>query len=344
MDAFFASVEQLDHPELRGKPVAVGGSGKGGVIAAASYEARAFGVRSALPSVIAQQRCPQLIFMPPRFERYKELSKVIRGIFSKHTDLIEPLSLDEAYLDISQNKLGIDSALDVAEQIRKEIFETTGLTASAGVSFNKFLAKTASDMDKPDGLTHIHSGNFKEILAQLPVRKFFGVGKVSAERLEAYGLKKGKDLLTWTEGELEQYFGKLGKYLFRVVRGEDHREVQAHRSLKSVGVEDTFADGLHFEKQVFEQLKRLGETLENRRQKKELRPRTLTLKVKYQDFTLITRSETFADFESSSQAIYHASKQLWQRCSFTQPIRLLGLQFSNFSEGTEAQLSFEFPL
>lgn len=234
MDAFFASVEQHDNPELRGKPVAVGGSAERGVVAAASYEARKFGVRSALPSKTAKRLCPELIFVMPRFDRYKEISGQIREIFAEYTDLIEPLSLDEAYLDVTENKKDISSATQIATEIRQKILEKTGLTASAGVSYNKFLAKTASDINKPNGQCVIKPAQAVAFVEALPIHKFFGIGKVTAEKLIQMGILTGKELKVQSLEFLVKNFGKVGKYYFEIARGQDHREVSPNRESKSI--------------------------------------------------------------------------------------------------------------
>ncbi|MBW7870718.1 MAG: DNA polymerase IV, partial [Flavobacteriia bacterium] len=241
MDAFYASVEQHDHPELRGKAIAVGGMHRG-VLTTASYEARKFGVRSAMPTRIALEKCPQLIIVKPRFGRYKEVSKQVRNIFFEYTDLVEPLSLDEAYLDVTQNKKGVDSANDIAREIRKEIFEKTGLTASAGISINKFLAKVASDINKPNGQKTIHPDQVIEFLEKLPIEKFYGVGKVTATRMNSLGIFNGKDLKQKTLNEMVSLFGKSGKHFFNVVRGIHLSEVNPNRIRKSIAVEETFWD------------------------------------------------------------------------------------------------------
>ncbi|RYG10691.1 MAG: DNA polymerase IV, partial [Chitinophagaceae bacterium] len=246
MDAFYASVEQRDFPAYRGKPLVVGGSpeGRGGVVATASYEARKFGIRSAMTSKKAQQLCPYAIFVRPRFEAYKEVSQKIREIFSRYTDLIEPLSLDEAYLDVTVDKLNIGSAIAIAEEIKKAIKTELNLTASAGVSINKFTAKIASDMNKPDGLTFIGPSRLEKFIEKLPVEKFFGVGKVTAEKMKKQGLHTGSDLKALSEQRLVQLFGKAGKFFYRIVRGIDDREVQPNQAIKSISAEDTFMEDL----------------------------------------------------------------------------------------------------
>ena len=289
MDAFYASVEQHDFPELKGKPLAVGG-GMYGVVAAASYEARKFGVRSAMPGKTALEKCPQLIVVKPRFQRYKEISQQIRKIFYEFTDLVEPLSLDEAYLDVTENKKNMESANDIAREIRKRIFEETGLTASAGISINKFLAKVASDYNKPNGQKTIHPTQILDFMEDLPIEKFFGIGKVTANKMHELHIIKGSDLKKKSLEELLKLFGKSGNYYYNVVRGIHNSEVKPHRIQKSVAVEETFWENLLDEEAVFKQLKIISEELEIRLSKKEIKGKSLTLKIKYKDFTQYTRS------------------------------------------------------
>ena len=300
MDAFYASVEQHDHPELRGKPVCVGG-GKYGVVAAASYEARKFGIKSAMPGRMALEKCPHLIVVKPRFQRYKEISQQIRDIFHEYTDLVEPLSLDEAYLDVTENKKEIASANEIAREIRQKIFETTGLTASAGISVNKFLAKVASDYRKPNGQKTIHPSEIEQFMEELPIEKFYGIGKVTANKMHELHIFTGKDLKEKTLENLQNLFGKSGSYYYHVVRGIHHSEVKPHRIRKSVGVEETFFDNLLDEETVFLQLKAIAEELENRTSAKEIKGKSLTLKIKYKDFSVYTRSKTQDDFFSDAE-------------------------------------------
>ena len=289
MDAFYASVEQHDFPELKGKPLAVGG-GMYGVVAAASYEARKFGVRSAMPGKTALEKCPQLIVVKPRFQRYKEISQQIRKIFYEFTDLVEPLSLDEAYLDVTENKKNMESANDIAREIRRRIFEETGLTASAGISINKFLAKVASDYNKPNGQKTIHPTQILDFMEDLPIEKFFGIGKVTANKMHELHIFKGSDLKKKSLDDLIKLFGKSGNYYYNVVRGIHNSEVKPHRIQKSVAVEETFWENLLDEEAVFKQLKIISEELEIRLSKKEIKGKSLTLKIKYKDFTQYTRS------------------------------------------------------
>ncbi len=334
MDAFYASVDQRDFPELRGKPLAVGGSPDGrGVVATASYEARKYGVKSAMSSRNALQLCPDLIFTYPRFEVYKEVSNHIRSIFRRYTDLIEPLSLDEAYLDVTDDKLGIGSAIEIAKEIKQAIQDELNLTASAGVSVNKFVAKIASDINKPNGLTFIGPSKIVSFLEQLPIHKFFGVGKVTAKKMNQMGIFTGKDLKRFSELEMVQHFGKSGRVFYRIVRGEDDRPVKPNRISKSIGVEDTFESDLHeYEDMVFE-IKRIAEKLYKRLDKAEKFGKTVTVKIKFADFTQITRSKTTV-FSLDSQALIesHALGLLDKVDMQDQRVRLLGVTISNFHD------------
>ncbi|KQS26825.1 DNA polymerase IV [Dyadobacter sp. Leaf189] len=334
MDAFYASVEQRDFPEYRGKPLAVGGSPTGrGVVATASYEARKFGVRSAMPSRQAIQLCPQIIFVSPRFEVYKAASRKIREIFSRYTDLIEPLSLDEAYLDVTEDKLQIGSAMEIAKRIKQEIKEELQLTASAGVSVNKFVAKIASDLNKPDGLTFIGPSKIESFMHTLPVEKFHGVGKVTADKMKAMGLFTGGDLKALTEEELTRRFGKSGQFFYKIVRGIDEREVQTHRETKSLGAEDTFTYDLTTPEEMYKELDRIGETVVNRLKKNQLQGRTVTLKIKFSDFTQITRNQSFTKPISDFDSIVETARALLDKVDMNEkPVRLLGISLSNFHE------------
>lgn len=329
MDAFYASVEQRDHPELRGRPAAVGGSERRGVVAAASYEARPFGVHSAMPSAIAKRNCPDLVFIKPRFEVYKQVSRQIREIFHKHTDLVEPLSLDEAYLDVTSPKIQTGSAKETAQQIKHEIKGATALTASAGVSFNKFLAKMASDVDKPDGLFVIAPEDAKDFLSRLPIEDFHGVGRATADKMKELGIYTGADLRTRTEDELVQRFGKAGRFFYRIVRGEDHRSVQPNRVRKSVGAERTFSHDL---KRLWEMDERLGEIADRvaeRMARAGAAGRTVTLKIKLTDFTLTTRSTTLHVDVHSAEDLRLIAGKLLRQSEPAKPVRLLGLAVSN---------------
>ena len=343
MDAFYASVEQHDNPELRGKPVCVGG-GQYGVVAAASYEARKFGVRSAMPGRMALEKCPQLIVVKPRFQRYKEISMQIREIFHEYTDLVEPLSLDEAYLNVTENKKGISSANDIAREIRRKIYEKTGLTASAGISVNKFLAKVASDYHKPNGQKTIHPTQILEFMEDLPIEKFYGIGKVTANKMHELHIFKGSDLKKKSLEELIRLFGKSGNYYYNVVRGIHHGEVKPHRIQKSVAVEETFWDNLLDEDAVFAQLKIISQELENRLSKKEIKGKTLTLKIKYKDFTQYTRSKTKEIYFQNSTEFYETAQKLWELRPFDKPVRLLGLSLSNLNTLEKKQVSVQLKI
>lgn len=343
MDAFYASVEQHDNPALKGKAIAVGGQHRG-VVAAASYEARKYGVRSAMPSKTAKQKCPELIFVPPRFPRYKEVSRQIREIFHEYTDLVEPLSLDEAYLDVTENKKGMESANLIAKEIRRKIFEKTGLTASAGISVNKFLAKVASDINKPNGQKTIHPNHIESFLEELPVEKFYGVGKVTANKMFSLGIYKGKDLKKRSIEDLTRLFGKSGAHYYHVVRGIHTSEVKPHRIQKSVAVERTFSEDLFEEQQVNEKLESLSEELHNRLQKNNILGRTLTLKIKYKDFSLYTRSMTQEDYFSLPEQYVETGKKLWELRPFDKPVRLLGLSLSHLNTEEKKQVSVQLKI
>ena len=325
MDAFYASVEQRDDPALQGKPVAVGG-GHRGVVAAASYEARTFGVRSAMPSVTARRRCPDLIFVKPRFDVYKAVSNQIRAIFADYTDLVEPLSLDEAYLDVSDDRHSLGSARAIAEQIRARIRTETGLTASAGVSYCKFIAKLASDQNKPDGICVIPPGRGEAFVATLPVKRFHGVGPVTAGRMEKLGIHTGADLRAWSQPELEAHFGSSGRWYWRIARGIDEREVKPDRPYKSVSAERTFDQDLTDPAALAEQLDRVAGFAWQRVERAGVAGRTVTLKVKFADFSLISRSRSFP-MAVADEAAFAAAGQALLMPLFPLPrgIRLLGL-------------------
>jgi len=335
MDAFYASVEQRDNPEYRGKPLVVGGlpEGRGGVVATASYEARKFGIRSAMSSKQALQLCPHAIFIRPRFPAYKEASQKIREIFSRYTDLIEPLSLDEAYLDVTSDKLNIGSAIEIAQQIKQAIKDELQLTASAGVSINKFVAKTASDIKKPDGLTFIGPSAIEAFMEKLPVEKFFGVGKVTAQKMKNMGLHTGDDLKKLTEEEITKHFGKAGKFYYQIVRGIDNREVQPNRETKSLAAEDTFPYDLTTLEEMEEELDKIAQTVCKRLQQYELKGRTITLKIKYSDFKQITRNQSFPTGLNDLETISITAKKLLVATGIEdKKIRLLGISLSNFNE------------
>lgn len=334
MDAFYASVEQRDFPEYMGKPIAVGGSPDGrGVVATASYEARKFGVKSAMPSRQALQLCPEIIFVRPRFEAYKAVSIHIREIFSRYTDLIEPLSLDEAYLDVTEDKLNIGSALEIAKQIKQAIKDELNLTASAGVSSGKFVAKIASDMNKPDGLTFIGPSKIESFMEKLPVERFFGVGKVTAKKMKSMQLHTGADLKRLTEQDLVRYFGKAGKFYYTIVRGIDNRAVQSERQTKSLAAEDTFEHDLITVEEMHTELSKLADKVAIRLNKHQLKGRTITLKLKYSDFKQVTRNQSFPHPVSDYQIIIDTAKQLLENIDLVdKKVRLLGISLSNFNE------------
>jgi DNA polymerase-4 len=329
MDAFYASVEQRDDPSLKGKPVAVGG-GHRGVVAAASYEARAFGVRSAMPSVTAKRRCPELIFVKPRFDVYKMVSQQIRAIFADFTDLVEPLSLDEAYLDVTDDRRHLGSARAIAEEIRRRIREETSLTASAGVSYCKFIAKLASDHRKPDGLCVITPEKGAKFVASLPVSRFHGVGPVTAGKMEKLGILTGADLQRWSMPELEAHFGSAAHWYWRICRGIDEREVKPDRPYKSVSAERTFDQDLEEAAHLFAELERIAGYAWARVERAEVAGRTVTLKVKFADFTMITRSRSFASPVADQTAFAQAGQDLLRALfPLAKGIRLLGLGLNN---------------
>ena len=331
MDAFYASVEQLDNPDLRGKPVAVGGSSQRGVVSAASYEARKFGVRSAMSSVMAKRNCPDLIFVKSNFERYREISAQIREIFYEYTDLVEPLSLDEAYLDVTENKKGLMSATLIAKKIRDQIKEKTGLNASAGISINKFIAKVASDINKPNGQKTVPPEEVLQFLEELDIRKFYGVGKVTAEKMYRLGIFNGKDLKSKTEEYLSEHFGKSGRHFYRVVRGIHHSEVKPHRTRKSLGAERTFNENISSEIFMLEKLQNIAEEIERRLKRSDVAGKTITLKIKYSDFTQQTRSKTISYYISSKELILEIAKELLYQEKMKNSVRLLGISLSNLN-------------
>ena len=349
MDAFFASVEQLDCPDFRGKPIAVGGAGNRGVVAAASYEARKYGVRSAMSGTKARKLCPDLIFVSPRFERYKEISLQIREIFYEYTDLVEPLSLDEAYLDVTFNKKNNPSATNIAKEIRKKIFEKTGLTASAGVSVNKFIAKIASDYKKPNGQTTIKPNKIIPFLDSLDIRKFYGIGRVTAEKMYALGIFTGKDLREKSLSFLQNHFGNSGLYYYEIARGIHRSPVNPVRIAKSTGVERTFEHDEQHQTYLLTPLEALSKELEQRLKKRNLSGRTITLKIKYSDFTTQTRSKTLVKFVSDQNMLFRIGEELLFQENLKNSVRLLGLSVSNLNvwekqnQPKYIQLQFEFP-
>lgn len=345
MDAFYASVEQRDNPELKGKPVAVGGSKSRGVVAAASYEARRYGVRSAMPSVTAYRKCPDIIFVKPRFEVYKEVSMLIREIFLEYTDLVEPLSLDEAYLDVTNNKKGLPSATLIAKEIRQRIFDKTGLTCSAGISINKFLAKTASDINKPNGMKLIRPDDAVAFIETLKVKDFFGVGKVTAEKMKRMGIHTGDDLKSKSIGFLTKNFGKSGTYYYNICRGIDDRPVNPNRIRKSVSIENTYDTDLTDENEILTALQQLSLALEKRLSNNQIKGKTVNIKIKYADFEQVTRSKTGTSWLGRSKEY----DPFWQEMMkdselITKPIRLLGLGLSNLNTEIDDQQGLQLTL
>lgn len=338
MDAFYASVEQRDFPEYRGKPLVVGGApeGRGGVVATASYEARKFGIHSAMPSKTAQRLCPDAIFVYPRFDAYRAVSAHIHEIFHRYTDSIEPLSLDEAYLDVSQDKQDIGSAITIAKLIKAAIKEELQLTASAGISINKFVAKIASDINKPNGLTFIGPSKIAAFMEQLTVEKFHGVGKVTAAKMKAMGLHTGSDLKKLSEAEMIKHFGKPGKFYYQIVRGVDNRAVQSQRETKSVSVEDTYQEDLTSKEAMLPELELLTEKLAQRLQRSGLKGRTVTLKFKFHDFSIITRSYSATGLMNDKESILPIVKTILDKAPVDEKkVRLLGVGVSNFEVAAE---------
>ena len=332
MDAFYASVEQRDDPTLKGKAVAVGG-GHRGVVMAASYEARKFGIRSAMPSVTARRRCPELIFVKTRFDVYRSVSQQIRAIFLDYTDLVEPLSLDEAYLDVTEDRHRLGSARAIAEDIRRRIREETGLTASAGVSYCKFIAKLASDHRKPDGLCVITPEKGAEFVASLPVARFHGVGPVTTKKMERLGIQTGADLREWSLPALEAQFGSSGEWYWRICRGIDEREVKPDRPYKSVSAERTFEEDLRDPDRLAAELIRIAGYAWDRVKRAEVAGRTVTLKIKYGDFTIVTRSKSFSSTVPDLEAFTRAGQSLLDALHpLSKGIRLLGLGLHNLTE------------
>lgn len=346
MDAFYASVEQMDNPALRGKPIAVGGSENRGVVSAASYEARKFGVRSAISGVLAKKYCPEIIFVRPRFDRYKEISSKIHEIFHDYTDLVEPLSLDEAYLDVTHNKKGNPSASLLAEEIRLRILNEVGISASAGISINKFVAKIASDVNKPNGQKTVNPDEVEAFLEELPIRKFYGVGKVTTEKMYQLGIFTGTDLKSKSVEFLEKHFGKSGAFYYNVVRGIHNSEVKSNRITKSVAAENTFDVNLTSEIFMLEQLDKIATSLERRLKKHNISGKTVTLKIKYSDFTQQTRSKTLPYFISDKSLILETVEELLYQERMKDSVRLLGISLNNLNteekKAVVVQLKFTF--
>jgi DNA polymerase-4 len=352
MDAFYASVEELDNPDLVGKPLAVGGNEVRGVVSAANYEARKYGVRSAMSGYMAKKNCPHLTFVKPRFARYKEISSSIRTIFQDYTDLVEPLSLDEAYLDVTINKKGNPSATLIAKEIRQRIYDEVGLRASAGISINKFIAKVASDFNKPNGQKTVNPEEVLQFLEDLEIRKFYGVGKVTAEKMYKLGIFTGKDLKTKSVEFLQEHFGKSGPHYYDIVRGIHNGAVKPHRIQKSVGAERTFSENLSSEIFMLERLEHIANELEKRLNKSKIAGKTITLKIKYSDFTLQTRSKTLPYFVTDKSLILETAKELLYQEKMENSVRLLGISLSNLNtekkktelkeDTVSVQLQFDF--
>ncbi len=352
MDAFYASVEQMDNPELKGKPLAVGGSGERGVISAASYEARKYGVYSAMSGNLARKKCKNLIFVKPRFERYSQISKQIKRIFLDYTDLVEPLSLDEAYLDVTQNKKNNPSATLIAKEIRKRIYEEVGLTASAGISSSKFIAKIASDINKPNGQKTILPEEIIPFLEKLPIEKFYGIGKVTASKMYNLGIFNGMDLKQKSEEFLIHHFRKSGAYYYKLVRGIHTSEVKPNRIRKSVAAEHTFRTNLTSEIYIMEQLEKVANELEYRLKKAKVAGKTITLKIKYSDFSQQTRSKTLAFYIKDKNLLLETVKDLLFQEKLKNSVRLIGISVTNLNINAKKkeipkkiidyQLKFEF--
>jgi len=352
MDAFYASVEQMDFPELKGKPLAVGGSETRGVVSAASYEARKFGVRSAMSGIQAKKNCPDLIFVRPRFDRYKEISKKIRKIFLDYTDLVEPLSLDEAYLDVTVNKNNNPSASLIAQEIRKRIFDEVGLTASAGISVNKFVAKIASDYNKPNGQKTVNPDEVEAFLEVLDIKKFYGIGKVTAEKFYQLGIFTGYDLKQKPIEYLEKHFKNSAQYYFNISRGIHNSQVKPNRTVKSFGAERTFNENLSSEIYMEVRLLNIATELEKRLQKSKISGRTITLKIKYSDFSLQTRSKTLQYYISDKHLLFDVAKELLYQERLKDSVRLLGISVNNLNneekktkeipKSVSVQLQFDF--
>ena len=331
LDAFFASVEQRDHPGYRGKPLVVGGTPSGrGVVAAASYEARKFGIHSAMPSRLAKQKCPNLIFVPPRFEIYRSISKQIHQIFERYTNLVEPVALDEAYLDVTENKQGVAYATTIAKHIRADIFAQTNLTASAGVSFNKFLAKMASGINKPNGMTVILPKDAEAFVEALPIEKFHGIGKVTAQKMHDLGIFSGADLKRRSHLELVQHFGKVGSFYYKIARAEDDRIVEPNRIRKSIGAETSFAQDLSDRAIMLTEIETIAQTVKQRLESHQTGGRTLTLKVKFANYQQITRSKTVMNSIRELDTILTVANELFGTIDLdNRNIRLLGISLSN---------------
>ena len=349
MDAFYSSVEQMDNPNIKGKPVAVGGSKERGVVAAASYEARKYGVKSAMPSILAKKKCKNLIFVKPRFKRYKEISNQIRNIFFDYTDLIEPLSLDEAFLDVTKNKKNILLAANIARKIRTRINNEIGLTASAGISINKFIPKLPTEVNKPDGQKTIHPSQVDEFIDALPIQKFFGVGQVTAKRMNELGIFNGADLKKFDIDNLKNHFGKSGEQFYNIVRSIQDNPVNPNRIRKSVGAERTFSQDIDSEGFMLDKLDSIADELENRMIQSDNKGKTVTIKLKYSDFTQQTRSKTINDYLQTKEEIFPIIEELLYQKEIEKSVRLLGISITNLyrdnlllKENFSVQLKFDF--
>ena len=349
MDAFYTSVEQLDNFNLKGKAIAVGRESERGVVAAASYEARKFGIKSAMPSVLAKKKCKNLIFVKPRFHRYKEISKKIKSIFFEYTDLVEPLSLDEAFLDVTENKKKITFASTVAKEIRMQIKRQIGLNSSAGISINKFIAKVASEINKPNGQKTIHPNHVDSFIDSLGIEKFFGIGKVTAKKMNNLGIFSGKDLRKFEKVDLLKHFGKSGIHYFEIVRSIQNNPVNPNRTRKSIGAEQTFSNDLCSESFILERLEQIAENLEDRMKKNLNRGKTITVKIKYSDFSQETRRKTMDTYISKKEEFFPIIEQLIFHKSITKAVRLLGISITNLYKNDSSsvkdynlQLKFDF--
>ena len=347
MDAFYTSVEQLDNPQLKGKPIVVGGNKKRGVVAAASYEARKYGISSAMSSVIAKNKCKDLIFVKPRFERYKEISQKIKNVFHQYTDLVEPLSLDEAFLDVTEISNESLLASDIAYDIRSQIFQKLGLKSSAGISINKFVAKMATEVNKPDGQKTIHPLNVDSFLDSLPIENFFGIGRVTAKKMKNLGVYFGYDLRKLDLSFLVKNFGKTGDYFYQIIRSQYDNPVNPNRRRKSVGTETTFRHNITSDSFILEELKLISKELESRMIKSNKKGKTLTIKIKYDDFKQQTRSRTLDHYIYTKNDFYPIIEDLIYSEKINKPVRLLGISISNFLDETKKsqekiQLEFKF--
>ncbi len=347
MDAFYASVEQRDNPNIAGKPVAVGGGSERGVVCTASYEARKFGVRSAMSGKKARELCPDLIFVKPRFDAYKQASEIIREIFYDYTDLVEPLSLDEAYLDVTDNKFNIPYATQIAKAIREKIYTQTGLTASAGISYNKFLAKSASDINKPNGMKVILPQDADDFLQNLKIGKFHGIGKVTAAKMNNFNIYNGADLKKVSEHALNKNFGKSGLYYYNIVRGIDNRDVNPERIRKSISTEHTFSQNIMNKIQMAAEVENMADELATRCQKNNIKGYTVILKIKYSDFTIISRRVTVEYLVHNFQDIRELALHLLDKIQIENSVRLIGVGLSNIPNeeiDTQEQLALELNL